>query len=180
MDIISVIIWSTFTLSTYITCLPSTTSCWPDNWWSGCCRNCNFPTQQGSSLYPQQLYQYPYQQQQQQWYPPLSRYTPPQTLTRPHHYQLFDPRDVSKQYILDARKVSNRIYEPKHENKEELYTSENKLAGFQNDSPAPLETIRHNPENIPQEKMKISPEVINDIENEEVRESVKNILWVYS
>ena len=172
MEIISVIIWSMLTLFPYITCLPSTTSCWPDNWWSGCCRNCNFQTQQGS-LYPQQLYQYPYQQHQQQWYPPLSRYTPPLTLTSTHHYPLSHSREVSKQYILNARKTGNSKDPLKHKKKditeEDIKTNQKKLTDFQNDSPSVLETVKHDPENFLQEKMKISAEVMKNIENEEVR-----------
>jgi len=47
-------------------------------------------------------------------------------------------------------------------------TSDNLPTEFQNDSPAILETIKHDPNNFLQEKMKLSVQDINEIENEVV------------
>jgi hypothetical protein len=149
-------------LSTHITSLPTTSSCWPGSWWNGCCyRKCNFKTR-NVPQHPQHwpVY-YPYQPQhnqfQQQYPTQYGFYKTDQSLNindsglGPINSIKFD--GVQKQYLHDFKKVEH-IAKPVYSDVIDA-------------SPIPEETIRHKLDNSLKEKMKITAEEIQDIEQEE-------------
>eukprot|EP00092_Neocalanus_flemingeri_P024668 GFUD01026756.1.p1 GENE.GFUD01026756.1~~GFUD01026756.1.p1 ORF type:complete len:459 (-),score=134.96 GFUD01026756.1:224-1600(-) len=144
MNTIFLFLFSLMYLSPLFSSLPSLNTCWPDNWWGGCCyRRCNYNTQ-NVPQYPQQPLYYP-QQHVQQYPPQYSLLQLPlsiQQMNGPNygvnHMNTLNDDGIRKHYILNAKKVSNSV---KTENQnifpsiEEDIIVDDESMSIQNDAP---------------------------------------------